>query len=82
MADDPYADLPPEYLQILREKEAEQSTEPTESVIRSDPRGPTQEEEEEMDRYYGRASWLETDRPRSTVEPREEWYPPAIGDGI
>lgn len=82
MTDDPYAGLPPEYLQLLREKAAEQDTDSRGDLAPPQHRGPTPEEEEEMDRYYSRASWLEhTDR-RSAREPSEEWHPPAIGDGL
>lgn len=82
MTDDPYAGLPPEYLQLLREKEAEQHTDSRGDLAPDQHRGPTPEEEEEMDRYYGRASWLEHSDRRPTGESREVWHPPAIGDGI
>lgn len=87
---DPYAGLPPEYLALLGESEqtadpgvsaADQGAHPTVDPQRS--REPTVEDEEAMDRYYQRESWLEHGRDRGSrkAEPTTYWSPSVIGEG-
>lgn len=80
---DPYAGLPQVYRDLLHEKEQEgAAAEQPSPVADSSSRQPTPEEEEEMDRYYQRASWLESGSPRRGEKWAQQWYPPAIGDGL
>ncbi|MFC6012505.1 hypothetical protein [Nocardia lasii] len=86
---DPYAGLPPEYLALLDASEqsavaaaptVDQSASPAVDSQRS--RQPTLEEEEAMDSYYQRESWLEHggDRGPKKAEPTTYWSPTVIGE--
>lgn len=79
---DPYAGLPQAYLDLLHEKKQEETTAKPPPVADSSSREPTPEEEEEMDRYYQRESWLESGSPKRGEKWAQQWYPPAIGDGL